>query len=43
MVLDGLNNVLEVRINDMEGGDIPKYGKHSPWSRRRGSVAASSD
>lgn len=26
MVLDGLNTVFEVRINDIESLDIPKYG-----------------
>jgi hypothetical protein len=26
MILDGLNVVMEVRINDMESADVPKYG-----------------
>lgn len=27
MILDGLNVVMEVRINDLESADVPKYGK----------------
>ena len=26
MILDDLNLVMEVRINDMESADVPKYG-----------------
>lgn len=29
MILDGLNYVMEVRINELESVEVPKYGKDS--------------